>query len=134
MGFFRSSLFLSLFLLFDKASFFVFFSICFIFVIVDRKNPVTIHNALTTTLCVYVYVFRFPGTLMLSLLLFHSFIHSIIDRFTSCRSVVFLLPIPVYQFACSNLIISYFRKRKKKKKEKVEDNNLFSAQETHLLK
>jgi hypothetical protein len=27
-----------------------------------------------------------------------------------------------------------FQKKKEEKKEKVEDNNLFSAQETHLLK
>jgi len=54
-------------------------------------------------------------------------------------SIRFLLPVPVYQFACSNLIISCFKeeekkRKKKKKKKKVEDDNLFSAQETHLLK
>ena len=83
MSFFRSSrfFFLSffLFLLFNKASFLFFFSICSIFVVIDRKSLVTVHNALTTTLYVCVYVFRFPGTSMLSLLLFHSSIQSFID-------------------------------------------------------
>lgn len=86
MSFFRSSRFFLffLFLLFDKTSFFVFCAICFIIVVVDRKNLVTVHNALTTTLYVCVYVFRFPGTLMLSLLLFHLSIQSLIDSHLVC--------------------------------------------------
>jgi hypothetical protein len=80
MSFFRSSrFFFFLFLLFNKASFLGFFSICCVFVFVDRKSLVAVHNVLTTMLYVCVYVFRFPGTSMLSLLLFHSFIQSFID-------------------------------------------------------
>jgi hypothetical protein len=127
MSFFRSSrFFFFLFLLFNKASFLGFFSICCVFVFVDRKSLVAVHNVLTTMLYVCVCV-SFPGNIdvvppTLSL------IHSIIYRFT-CSRFIFLLGEPVYQLACWSLIISCFRKR-----EKVEDDNSFSAQETYSLK
>ncbi len=127
-------LFFSLFFFYltnRRSSFF--FSICFIFVVVDRKNLVTIHNALTTMLCVCVYVFRFPGTLMLFLLL----IYSIIYRFTCCLSV-FYYRYPFISLHVQTWLYHVSKKKKKKKEEekkkKVEDDNLFSAQETHLLK
>jgi hypothetical protein len=132
MNFFRSSLFFSFYLTKHRSS--DFFSICFVSIaVVERKNLVTVHNALTTTLCVYVYVFRFPGTLMLSLLLFHSFIQSLIDsHLVDLFFFTIDTRLSVRMFKLDYIIFQ--KKRQKKKRKKAEDDNSFSAQETNLLK
>ncbi len=112
MSFFRSSLFLSFFLLFDKPSFFVFFF--YLFHLCRRRQKESRYNTQcldNDIMCLCICV-PFPGNVD-AVSPTHLFNHLSIHML----SIRFLLPVPVYQFACSNLIISCFKEEEKKEEE-----------------